>query len=993
MVLNAFRNSIRGLLPSRSVRAKLDPNTPFALYFEPSGRVRPITMKSMAGFTDGEYNALNASMNRSSNATANEIGYAYISEINVWVRRCIEIRASNIKRLKWFVEDRHTGREIEGHPLTIAMNRSRHLLQRSSRSLDIWGELYLKPLENEHGFYSDVQWLNNLSVNLTIVNGFVTNFYYSPIHGGKPASWPASEMCYIYTENSFDDLRGSSKILSVLAEANVHEEIARASQAHFANDARPGIMFIPEQDIGIMQSQEFIDFWKANFQGTWNANKPVLMPAAIKSVQTLERAKLEDDIEMRGSIRREICAAFGVPLSVAGAWDDANYQSAPEQRKSLYEDTIIPAAEQLADDMTRSLLPFFGNPEREQVWFDAKNLLALAEDKQAKATALNSQLISGGLTLNEYREAMDMDKISEGDVYYIPSSVTVTPINKLGNMPSPMAPLPFGAPTQSEVPGTVAPADPALPAGPTSEPTKDSPGVSVVLSLANNTDLRALQDTLKTRFKDQPIEWLAPDMLHITLASAPQVDEAALEQLVSYIMAYPTPAFDLTIGSLATFDKVGQHALHFRIRQNEALKAYQEDIYLACQQLGIQTVQYSVPNSWTPHVTMGYSKQRIPLVTVQKGPTVAPAEVQVSVKRGNAYEVIGRASCGQPETIPATPPAAAAAPTKSEPEALPSGDAFLDELAAYEKFVLNRWGKSSRPFEFHLIDGDLRTELVRRVTMCTQKGQVKQLFDGLRTHLAERLEKTEEADADIVTLEQAQEWWGDYDRLMTTLGNDWLRDYMREAWRRLQSRLSRDISVDDVQTLLETFHPDLIQQWTGTAEEPGVIAKLFMAGMGAGQQALERKRTNMNPLKASELNIDWDLVPTDAIAAVEKYVGKLIRGIDATTLADVQRIITQWLESGGTLAELTEQLTPIFNDPARAALIAQTESSNAYNSGAMQRWTDVGVTKMKFKTVRDSKVCPQCEALAGEIGTLEGGWDGIFIPVHPCCRCYASPVL
>jgi HK97 family phage portal protein len=992
--LNNLRTQVSQWIAPRSassgIRTQVDPNQTIALYYEPSGRVHRITAKSlMGGNWDGEYNALNQSMNRSGNATANELGYAYVSEVNVWARRCIEIRASNIKRLDWYIDDTRNGKRVEGHPFTIATGRSRHFWRRAERSLDIWGELYIKPLKNEFGYYSDVQWLNNLSVTLTIVNGYIYEFYYTPLHGGKADKWFAREMAYLYTENAFDDLRGSSRILSVLQEANVHEEIARAAQAHFANDARPGIMFIPETDMGPTEAQEWIDYWKANFQGSLNTNKPVILPSVMKSVQTLERAELKDDIEMRGSIRREICAGFGVPLSVAGAWDDANYQSAPEQRKSLYEETIIPEAEQIAEDMTRDLLPFFDDRPGLRVWFDAKNLMALAEDKQAKATALNSQLMSGGITLNQYREAMDQEAIPQGNVFYIPAGVIVTPADKLGTMPPPQLPggSPFGMSAPSPAPIATQPPAPELP-----ETTqKDAQSLAVILSLGDNVDLLQLQKDLRAKFASAPIEWSAPDTFHITLVYAPACDDALAEQLVAYISEYVTPAFNLPIGSLASFDNMNEHALHFRIRRDADLEAYQEDIYLACQQLGIQTGQYSSPGNWKPHVTMGYSAQRIPPVTFQSRLRVAPNEVQVSIQRnGGEYEVIGRAPCGQPATIQAAAePEPAPDGTDAVKADLPSGDAFLDELAAYEKFVLNRWGKPTRTFEFHVIDGALRTDLVTSVATCTEKGKVKQLFEGMR----EALRKASPDDPDIVTLEQAQEWWADYDRLMKTLGHDWLRDYMREVWRRLESQLSRDITTDDIGALLQDFHPDLIQQWTGTAEEPGVIAKLFMAGMGAGQQALVRKRTNLNPQKAAELDIDWDLVPSDAIGAVEKYVGRLIRGIDATTLADIQTIIAQWLESGAPLSELTQLLEPIFNDPARAALIAQTESSNAYNSGAIQRWQDVGVTKMKFRTVQDTHVCDTCRPMAGKIGTIEDGWDGLFIPIHPGCRCYASPVL
>ena len=67
---NSWQSLRRAL--TRSVPVRTDPNTPVALYFEPNGTVRALTMKS---FMNGEYNALNASMNRSNNATATEIGY------------------------------------------------------------------------------------------------------------------------------------------------------------------------------------------------------------------------------------------------------------------------------------------------------------------------------------------------------------------------------------------------------------------------------------------------------------------------------------------------------------------------------------------------------------------------------------------------------------------------------------------------------------------------------------------------------------------------------------------------------------------------------------------------------------------------------------------------------------------------------------------------------------------------------------------------------
>jgi SPP1 gp7 family putative phage head morphogenesis protein len=1010
--LRSGLSAIRSYFSRPSIQTKYDPNTPVALYFEPSGRVRPITLKSMNGWSGAEYNALNNSITNRGNAVASEQGFAYLSEVNVWIRRCIEIRAQSIARLDWFVEDKLTGDRVPDHPLTIAIDRARHYMLRYERSMDIWGEVYTKPLKNRYGFYSDVWWLNNLSVNFNIVNGRIDQFYFVPLHGGKPFVWQTDEVSYIFNENAFDDLHGSSRILSIIHEANVHEEIARSAQAHFANDARPGIMFLPESDMGVPQSQEFINYWKANFQGSLNTNKPVLLPSVIKSVQVLERAALKDDVEFRGTIRREICAAFGVPLSVAGAWDDANYQSAPEQRKSLYEETIIPEADGIAKDMTMYLLPFFESNPRYRVWYDAKKLLALAEDKQAKAAALNSQLVSGGITLNEYREAMDTEAIPSGNVFYVPSGVIVTPVDKVGSMPPP-------APPGGGFGGFASAPEPSTPQAPppTEETAKAAGSMAICLSLKNNVDLIALQKRLKELLPDPLIQWSDPAGFHVTLVYVPSFDETQTQPLVNYARSYMPSEMSLNVGSLASFDKVGEHALHFRIPRNSDLMGCQEELYAACESLGLQMSAYSDPSQFKPHITMGYAPHRIPITRFQSNLRVSPDGLEVSVESEGKYTVVHRSdltpnepdlpiedaiepekikglpgSTEEIEAIEAPPPA----PLGSQFDGINQGgdepdlpesivaktyDPLLEELDAYEKFTLNRWGKPLRAFTFNVIDEERRAQLVESVARCKTKSDVKHLFEGWRVEL-----KAKDDDPDIVTPEQAQEWWADYDRLSKTLGNDWLRDYMREVWRKLESRLSRDISVNDVSELLDTFHPELIEKWTGTVEEPGVIAKLFMAGMGAGQAALTRKRVNLNPAKA-DIGIDWSLVPSDAIGAVEQYVGRLIRDIDGTTLKDVQTIIAQWLESGEPISDLARQLSPIFNDPDRARLIAQTESNNAYTQGAIQRWQDAGVEKVRWVTVRDSHVCPVCEELAGDVSTIAAGFggQGWIPPQHPGC--------
>ena len=121
--------------------------------------------------------------------------------------------------------------------------------------------------------------------------------------------------------------------------------------------------------------------------------------------------------------------------------------------------------------------------------------------------------------------------------------------------------------------------------------------------------------------------------------------------------------------------------------------------------------------------------------------------------------------------------------------------------------------------------------------------------------------------------------------------------------------------------------------------------------------------------------------------------------IDATTVASVRDTITQGIEQGLSLDDITAQLTSVFGDENRARLIAQTEGLRAYNNGAFARWQAAGVTQAKWATVNDGHICPACRRLNGTIGDIATGWTdpdtgAVYRDsAHPGCRCFRVPIL
>jgi HK97 family phage portal protein len=449
--LRLFRQSVTQAVKSSQPLPFAPRNEPPPIAYTLSADGRLQAVKASTGNYGST--AFGAYSNADINSTP--VGYAMAYIASVWANRCVDIRAKAVSRMDWNVYDRATNKVIPNHPFTVALQRSpTRVIRKLEWSQQIWGETFLRPHKNNYNYYSDITWLNNLGMSVITGAGYIMSFDYSPVQGGRPQIFKPRELAYIKTDNPFDDLRGLSKFESVLIEVGIDRDIARAAKAYYTNDMRIGLMLIPENDVPPAQAKEFMDWMKVNFQGAKNAGKPVLMPKAIKEIKEIQGRPVESDVENRESVRREICAAFGVPLSVAGAWDDATYQSAPEQRRSFYEETIIPECEDLADDMTQKVLPFFDDSGKAFLRADSSRIMALMDNQLEKAQVASTQLASSGITLNEYRAKVGQASLPNGNAILVPAGAQFVPVEDIGKLPppAPAQPNPFAAVAPKSLP-------------------------------------------------------------------------------------------------------------------------------------------------------------------------------------------------------------------------------------------------------------------------------------------------------------------------------------------------------------------------------------------------------------------------------------------------------------------------------------------------------------------------------------------------------------
>jgi hypothetical protein len=124
---------------------------------------------------------------------------------------------------------------------------------------------------------------------------------------------------------------------------------------------------------------------------------------------------------------------------------------------------------------------------------------------------------------------------------------------------------------------------------------------------------------------------------------------------------------------------------------------------------------------------------------------------------------------------------------------------------------------------------------------------------------------------------------------------------------------------------------------------------------------------------------------TGKLAGLLDDAGITVKGITGTTMDRLATAIEQGVAAGDSVDGITTSLGDVVT--ARAEMIAQTESARLLTNAAMNQYRDMGIRY--WDLVTSAGACAQCLSIASANPHPVG--DGNEPPVHPYCRCAASP--
>lgn len=138
-----------------------------------------------------------------------------------------------------------------------------------------------------------------------------------------------------------------------------------------------------------------------------------------------------------------------------------------------------------------------------------------------------------------------------------------------------------------------------------------------------------------------------------------------------------------------------------------------------------------------------------------------------------------------------------------------------------------------------------------------------------------------------------------------------------------------------------------------------------------------------------DIAVDLDQVNTDVLDVAKARAQRSAQTIVQASQRGIDRVIANWIETGGTMQNLLERVGRVWPD-SRAQTYAITSVTNAYAQGNKVAWkVSRAVKGFRYHTVEDKRVCPICRPNNDKVFDLD---DEEQTPaLHERCRCFITP--
>lgn len=350
-------------------------------------------------------------------ASGDNLGKTFTS--STWVYRCTGILANALAGIPWVMNE--NGEPVhDAHPAIHFMEEMTSEDNFTDMIRDTWSDYKL--------FGYNVWWKRTIGERVGMVERLpsaavtlrgdkrkVTHIEYND--GLEMFELPRENIVLFKTYGALDQLSPDSPARVAIDNARSEQSISQTVLEHFKNYAIPPYLLQTENAIHEKDMTRYRKWWNEIFQGItrrWRVGfvggglKPFALRAPIKELSLKE---------LRQELRLDLCGAFGVPPSIAGAIEASSKTTWRQNMVMFHHNQVNPDAKYFAGVLNKDLTPLlFGQPKFQ---FLPEKVEVLQEERTAKSERIVAEVEAGILTPQAAGELLN----------YSPDMIPNAPIN------------------------------------------------------------------------------------------------------------------------------------------------------------------------------------------------------------------------------------------------------------------------------------------------------------------------------------------------------------------------------------------------------------------------------------------------------------------------------------------------------------------------------------------------------------------------------------
>ena len=243
--------------------------------------------------------------------------------------------------------------------------------------------------------------------------------------GGKDYSIPREDICHLALPNPGGDLYGLSPLQVLARNVNLDLNMTDFAKVYFQNAGVPSGLLKLKRRLNTQEEASVIrSRWRSQFGGRNNFHRIAVLDEDADYVPMANSPKDMALTELHDLTESRICAVFGVPAILVGAnvgLQRSTYSNYREARMAFHSETLEPMVSRILRHINRNMFDeYSGNETLTVDWAEMRSGL---DDREAMTSRVTGLFAGGILTLNEAREQLGLQAVTDGAIRRIPAAI------------------------------------------------------------------------------------------------------------------------------------------------------------------------------------------------------------------------------------------------------------------------------------------------------------------------------------------------------------------------------------------------------------------------------------------------------------------------------------------------------------------------------------------------------------------------------------------